>query len=75
MSVQVIDRHAIPLDGHIAWLFGTREISNEHFASIAGYTSAGFPFGVRWEEWERCEESDPPPRQGDCEQSHGAVGT
>ena len=26
---------------------------DETFAYIAGYTEAGFPFGVTWEEWER----------------------
>jgi len=28
---------------------------NESFAYIAGYTAAGFAYGVTWEEWERLE--------------------
>ena len=29
---------------------------NEKFAYIAGYTQAGFPFGITWEEMERFNE-------------------
>lgn len=29
--------------------------SNEHFAFIAGYTSAGFAYGITWEDWEKLD--------------------
>jgi hypothetical protein len=31
---------------------------DEHFAYIAGYTEAGFAYGVTWEEWEKLEYED-----------------
>lgn len=36
----------------------TTDDSDEHFAYIAGYTEAGFAFGITWEEWERCNDDD-----------------
>jgi hypothetical protein len=32
--------------------------SDETFAYIAGYTEAGFAFGVTWEEWDQLNEQD-----------------
>ncbi|HJL16227.1 MAG TPA: hypothetical protein RMH99_11255 [Sandaracinaceae bacterium LLY-WYZ-13_1] len=32
-----------------------RPEQDEHFAFIAGYTAAGYPFGVTWEEWRGLE--------------------
>lgn len=32
---------------------------NESFAYIAGYTAAGFAYGVTWEEWEGLDVIDP----------------
>jgi hypothetical protein len=32
---------------------------DENFAYIAGYTEAGFAYGVTWEEWERLDRQDP----------------
>ena len=31
---------------------------DEHFAYIAGYTAAGFAYGVTWEVWERLNQAD-----------------
>jgi hypothetical protein len=31
---------------------------DENFAYIVGYTPAGFPYGVTWEEWEGFNEGD-----------------
>ena len=31
---------------------------DDYFAYIAGYTEAGFAFGITWEEWERLEHED-----------------
>lgn len=31
---------------------------NEHFAYIAGYTAAGFAYGLTWEEWGRLNQGD-----------------
>ncbi len=33
---------------------------DEHFAYIAGYTAAGFAYGITWEEWERLNQGDLP---------------
>ena len=31
---------------------------DESFSYVAGYTEAGFAFGVTWEEWERLNQKD-----------------
>ena len=32
---------------------------DEIFKFIAGYTPAGFPYGITWKEWEELESQDP----------------
>lgn len=38
---------------------------DEHFAYIAGYTSAGFAYGITWEEWEGLNQGDLPTPERD----------
>jgi len=34
------------------------EFQDDNFAFIAGHTTAGFPYGITWEEWEKLDDSD-----------------
>jgi hypothetical protein len=45
--------------------FGAEGEWNQDFAYIAGYTEAGFPFGVTWEQFEALSESEDVPVERD----------
>ena len=38
---------------------------DEYFAYIAGYTAAGFAYGITWEEWEQLDQRNLPGPEGD----------